>query len=133
MRRSIATGTPSAAEDLGQQRRDRRRVAQHDRDLLRRVALLGDQARDLRRDELELGALAAALQQRHRVAGVDRVGLEQPPVGGQLEQLALEVVQRRAGRRRVVLGARLQRHGARRGAARRTSSRGPENAIRPGS
>ena len=94
-------------EDLRQERRDGRRIAQHDRDLLRRVALLGDEAPDLRRDELELRPLTAALQQRDGVARLDRVGLEEAPVGGQLEQLALEVMQRPAGLRRIVLRARL--------------------------
>ena len=86
-------------EDLRQQRGVLARLAQDDRDVLGREALLGDQARDVRGDQLELGALAAALQQQQGVARIGR------PARGGLEQRALERVQRRA---RVVLGERRQ-------------------------
>ena len=90
-------------EDLRQQRGVLGGRAQHDGDLLRRDAP-GDQPRRLGRHELELGALAAALQQGDRVAGGDRVGVEELGLLV-LEEAALEVVQRRARGRRVVLGA----------------------------
>ena len=51
--------------------------------------------------QLGLGPLAAGLQQPHRAVGPD-------PAGARLEQPALEMVQRGAGGRRVVLGAVLQ-------------------------
>ena len=115
--RRVAEGDPAVdrdrhaerAEDLHDEGGDRRGVAQHDGDLLRGVALLADEAGDLRCDELELRALAAALQQRDRIPGVDRVGLEQPAVRRQLEELALELVQRRPRGGGVVLRARAQR------------------------
>ena len=52
----------AGAEDLGEQRGAIGAGSRSDdRDLLRRDALLADQPRDLRGDELELRALAAAL------------------------------------------------------------------------
>ena len=102
------------------------RLAQDDRDVLGREALLGDQARDVRGDQLELGALAAALQQQQGVARIGR------PARGGLEQRALERVQRRA---RVVLGERRQLDVLGRRAAMsswKVSPR-PANAARPGS
>ena len=132
MRRSIATGTPSAPKTsassaaTGAGSRSTTAISSG------RVALVGDEARDLRRDELELGALAAALQERDRVAGVDRVGLEQAPVGGQLEELALEVVQRRCGP--PARSAPRARFSARCSSGRSSANvvARPENAIRPG-
>ena len=49
------------------------------------------------RDQLGLGALAPRFEQPDGAVG-------RPPSGGRLEQAALEVVQRAAGGRRVVLG-----------------------------
>ncbi|HWI09375.1 MAG TPA: hypothetical protein VNT54_17890 [Solirubrobacteraceae bacterium] len=95
------------AEHLAEQRIVIARSTQHDRDLLRCHALLADQPRRLGRHQLELRALAAALQQRDRRARIDRVGIEQLRLV-ELEEPALEVVQRRARARRVVLGARLE-------------------------
>ena len=83
------------AEDLGQQRGVVGGSAQHDGDLLGRDAVLTDQPRGLRRHELELGPLTAALQQRDRGAGIDRVGIEELRLV-ELEEPALEMVQRRA-------------------------------------
>ena len=93
-------------EHAAQGRRDGRHVACDDRDLLRRDAVLPDQPRDLRGDELELRTLPAALHQGDRgVGGVEfrRGGVEQRAVLRRLEQPPLEVVQRR---RRVVVGDR---------------------------
>ena len=60
-----------------------------------------DEPRDLARDELGLGALAARFEQTDGRPRVD-------PLGRRLEQTALEVVQRAAGVRRVVLLERRQ-------------------------
>ena len=65
------------------------RAARDDGDLAGRAAR-GEQARDLGGDQLGLGALVAALEQRDRVAGPARVG------SAVLEQRALQAVQRRA-------------------------------------
>lgn len=94
-------------EDLGDERDDGLRRAQDHRDLLGSKALVADEAGRLGGDELQLGALPAALQQRHGAAGVDGVGIEQR-VGRVLEQAALEVVQGVPGAGRVVLGAGLE-------------------------
>ena len=61
------------AEHAAQGRRDGRHVARDDRDLLRRDAVLPDQPRDLRGDELELRTLPAALHQGDRGVGGGRV------------------------------------------------------------
>ena len=89
-------GDAELPEDLGQQGGVLGRLAHDDRHVLGREAALADQARDVRGDELELGALAAALEQQQRVA---RIGA---PGRRRLEQRALERVQRGA---LVVLGA----------------------------
>ena len=86
-------------------------------------------ARDLARDQLELGALAAALEQPHRLAGVDarRVGLE---------QRALQMVQRLA---RAAARSSSARAGSARCSSRERGERAgrcaarPANATRPGS
>ena len=101
-------GDPELAEDLRQQGGVLARLAHDDRHVLGREAALADQARDVRGDELELGALAAALEQQQRVAGIGAPGRRR------LEQRALERVQRGA---LVVLGAAP--------AARRARGRGP--------
>ncbi len=87
-------------EQRRQQRADRRGSTRQHRDLAGRAAR-GEQPRDLRGDQLGLGALVAALEQRDRVAGV---GLPRRV----LEQRALEVMQRLARRRLVVVGERRQ-------------------------
>ena len=93
------------AEDLRQQRGVLARArAARPRSPPARRRPRTDQPRGLGRDELELGALAAALQQRDRARRVDRVGVEQLALV-ELEEAALEVVQRGARGRRVVLGA----------------------------
>ena len=92
---------PVRAEHLREQRR-RARPAQEHRDVLRRDPV-AHQLQHLGADDLRLGALAAGLEQPHRTVG-------RPPLGAALEQRALEVVQRRARRRGVVLGALVQRH-----------------------
>jgi hypothetical protein len=94
------------AEHAAQGRRDGSHVACDDRDLLRRDAVLPDQPRDLRGDELELRTLPTALHEGDRgVGGVEfrRGGVEQRAVLRRLEQPPLEVVQ---CRRRVVVGDR---------------------------
>ena len=83
-------GDLERAEDLREQRGVLARLAHDDRDVLGREALLGDQPRDVGGDQLELGALAAALEQQQRIAGVGA------PAGRRLEQRALQRVQRRA-------------------------------------
>ena len=64
-------GDAELPEDLGQQGGVLGRLAHDDRHVLRREAALADQARDVRGDELELGALAAALEQHDAAARVE--------------------------------------------------------------
>ena len=90
-------------DPLDERGRLARRAHDHG-DLLRRDPA-GEQRRDVLGHELELGALTAALQQGDGVARLDR-GAARAGVRG--EELTLEVVQRRPGGRRVVLGARRQ-------------------------
>ena len=77
---------PRRREDVRDQRRALVRAAEDDRDLLGREALLADQPRDVGRDELELGPLAATLEQDDPAAGVERRD-------ACLEQAALEVME----------------------------------------
>ena len=105
--------------------------AHDDRDLLGGHARV-EQPPHLRGDQLELGALAAGLHERHRRARL------QAGVRAVLEQPALEPVQRRARLGRVVLGARLERDDlvgqrAQLLERRRASREGEAPRLRPGS
>ena len=95
----VGDGDRVALEHLGEQLGVR---ADEDRDVLGGHAV-AQELQDRRSDELGLGALAAGLEQPDGAVGchLRRVGLE---------QRALEVVERAAGARRVVLGAGLEQH-----------------------
>ncbi len=92
-------GNALRVEHLPEQVGHHTRHAVHHRDLLGLHPLV-EQRPDLARHQLELGALAPALQQSHRPGRVH-------PRGVRLEQRALQMVQRHARFRRVVLLARL--------------------------
>ena len=89
------------AEDLGCEPRGAARVSHHDGDLLG-IPPLAQQRRDARGDQLELGTLAAALEQLDGRAGGDASR-------AQLEQRPLEVRERRARMLRVVVLPRRHR------------------------
>ena len=84
-------GDSSVAEDLLEQRGVLARLAQDDRDVLGREGRSRISRATCGGDELDLGALAAALEQQQRVAA-DRGAAARR----RLEQRALECVQRRA-------------------------------------
>ena len=84
-------------EDLFQQLRDRLGRAVCDGDLPRQEPAL-DEPADLLRNQLQLGSFPAALQQPQ---GLPR-GHRRDDVG--LEDVALQMVQRRAGAGRIMLG-----------------------------
>ncbi len=87
-----------ARKDLPEQLRDRLRRAVRDGDLAGLHPALQEPA-DLLGDQLQLGAFAPALQQPQRLSGGHGRG------GVGLEDVALQMVQRRRGGGRVVLGA----------------------------
>ena len=79
------------AEDIDEQRCERLRRAMDERNLMRLRAAV-EEAPDLLRDELQLGALAAALEQLHGPRGMDpRLSRAFP---ARLEEAALQVAQR---------------------------------------
>ncbi len=91
----VAHRDPVAGQHLGEQRGRAGVAAQQHRDL-RRLDPLAHELQHGRADQLRLGALPAGLEQPHRAVRRAAHGLG-------LEQRPLEVVQRGAGRGRVVL------------------------------